>query len=155
MMAPQIPKIPTLLYCYLQRPNSLMHKKEISLKQMDSSVISCWKRINYALDWCEYSKIKKELYKMIRTTYVALMGDIVGLSINPYAKPVFRLFCQFLLRSVCQNDTPTDKLPQKRAAHESARFVEMFFIILCRLPWMCYKRIFKACKTRESAVYLA
>ena len=28
-----IAKIPTLLYCYLQRPNSLMHKKEISLKQ--------------------------------------------------------------------------------------------------------------------------
>ena len=70
--------------------------------------------------------------------------------INPYAKPVFRLICQFSFGHDCQIDTPTDKLPQKRAAHESARFVGMCLYSDYK---EFNKRIFKACEVRQAAAY--
>lgn len=72
-----IAKIPTSLYCYLQRPNSLMHKKEISFNQLHSCMIAFSGRFHCAKEWEHYTKITKELYKLIRTTFLGQDGQML------------------------------------------------------------------------------
>lgn len=58
------------LYGYLQRENSLMHQKDIPYSRFESCKISCLKRIRHAMSWSHYQNIKKELYKLVRTTVI-------------------------------------------------------------------------------------
>lgn len=82
------------LYYYLQRPSSLMHQKKITLKQIESSIISCRERIYYAINWKDYSRVKKELYKMVRTTYIGQVG-LMLLKTGKNQKEAWLKYCDF------------------------------------------------------------
>lgn len=84
--------IPSALYYYLQRTNSLMHKKEISIAQIKSLITASRGRIQYTKNWEEYSKIKDDFYKFIRTTFIGQYGLMLcNTGINK--KSAWDLYC--------------------------------------------------------------
>lgn len=62
------------IYHYLQRPESLAHKKEISLRQIESCGISTIGRIDHIKSWDHFDQVKHPLYKMVRTTFIGQVG---------------------------------------------------------------------------------
>lgn len=80
-MIPQLNKIAVItapIYHYLQRVGSLAHKKEISLQQIESCGISTVRRIEYLRSWPYFRKIRRELFRMVRTTYIGQTGLLLS-----------------------------------------------------------------------------
>ena len=80
-MIPRLNKIAVTtapIYHYLQRVGSLAHKKETSLQQIESCGISTVRRIEYLRSWPYFRKIRRELFRMVRTTYIGQTGLLLG-----------------------------------------------------------------------------
>ena len=97
-MIPRLNKIAVTtvpIYHYLQRVGSLAHKKEISLRQIESCGISTVKRIEYLRQWPHFTKVRRELFKMVRTTYVGQGGLMLGSVSDGDRKEAWRSYCRY------------------------------------------------------------
>ena len=76
-MLPKVNRVATTkapIYHYLQREESLAHKKVISVKQIESCGISTLGRMRSIKKWCKFGAVQSLAYKLLRTTYVGNVG---------------------------------------------------------------------------------
>ena len=66
-----------VLYKYLQRSGSLMHKRSISSKQIASATYSTRRRIELLADWPFRQYVGVSVHKMLSNTYIGLIGTLL------------------------------------------------------------------------------
>ena len=125
------------IYHYLQREGSLMHKKSISLRQIESCGISMAGRVRNIKTWKHFDQVKHDLFKMLITTYIGQGGLILERVPERIWDEAWKIYCDYARRMFTPD---ADYIPSVLRLILRLIFrLRSYFLykVLLLIPWKC------------------
>ena len=139
MMLTRVDKIVTTsskLYCYYDRPQSLMHPSRYTLKRLDVGLLSLYSRISPLMNWPYYHRVKENIYRVVRTTFI---GQI-GLATRSFLygkewKSAWKMYCDYGRKIFTREADYIPFGPRSIGRYVFKHESYFFWLIFLHLPW--------------------